>query len=159
MQPVVSDVSNFELLFQLLGNYLLKIRYWFDWIYINPKLMIFILLTTRPATVKISISLKKYISYFVASDKTNKIELYQILRSLANYFKLENHTAQDTILFKWNKFFYLLLFYNTWTKRTKTHIHTYTYAHTYAHTQVRSFAVWRKFKTSTLLLSRNFKGR
>ncbi len=32
-------------------------RYWFDWIDINPKLVIYSLLTTRLATIKISISL------------------------------------------------------------------------------------------------------
>ncbi len=36
----------------------------------------------------------------------------------------------------------------------------HTHTHTNTHTQVRSFAVWRKFKYSTLLLSRNFtRGR
>ncbi len=56
------------------------------------------------------------------------------------------------------RFICYLLFYYTWTKlkNIHTHTHTHIYAHTYAHTQVRSFAVRRKFKASTLLLSRNF---
>ncbi len=48
-------VIHFEAIISDLGNHLLNIRYRFDWIYINPKHMIYTLLTTRPATVKISI--------------------------------------------------------------------------------------------------------
>ncbi len=94
----------------------------------------------------------------MANDKTNKISTYQIFssvtRSLANSLKLENHTSKTPFFIKEG------LFANCYSTIHGQNLNTHTHTHTRTHTQVRSFAVWRKFKSSTLLLSLNFtRGR
>ncbi len=49
------------------------------------------------------------------------------MRSLTNSLKLENHTAQDIILYKWNKVYLLTVILQYYVKRTNTYTHMHTH--------------------------------
>ncbi len=83
--------------------------------------------------------------------------------SLENSLKLENHTSQDTILYKLNRGLFANCYstihdgLNVLKHIIHAHIRTHIHTHTHTHTQDRSFALRRKFNSRK---SRNFiRGR